>query len=74
MRSDQDDSFRALGRSEPRGRLAPPLCPIQVAPSDFSQSAELIDRARASTIDWLHAGHTHTGQAVLLGLHRHAST
>src|SRR4051794_17886837 len=55
-------------------RVAPPLCPIQVAPSDFSQSAQLIDRARESTIDWLHARHTHTGQAGLLELHRHTSS
>jgi NTE family protein len=55
-------------------RVAPPLCPIQVAPSDFSQSAQLIDRARQSTIDWLHSSHTHTGQAGLLELHRHVPT
>lgn len=54
-------------------RVAPPLCPIRVAPSDFSQSAQLIDRAHASTAAWLGSRHAHTGQAVLLEPHRHAS-
>ncbi|HVA70064.1 MAG TPA: patatin-like phospholipase family protein [Acidimicrobiales bacterium] len=34
-------------------RVVPPLCPVNVAPADFSQSGELIERAYASTVAWL---------------------
>jgi NTE family protein len=34
-------------------RVAPPLCPLAVAPVDFSHTVELISRARASTQRWL---------------------
>jgi NTE family protein len=34
-------------------RVAPPLCPLSVSPVDFSHTAELIGRARASTQRWL---------------------
>jgi NTE family protein len=37
-------------------RVAPPLCPLAVSPSDFSHSAELIARARATTTAWVSAG------------------
>jgi len=33
----------------------PPLCPLNCSPYDFSQSAELIERAAASTEKWLAA-------------------
>lgn len=36
--------------------LVPPPCPISVFPSDFSQTGELIDRARAGTTHWLDHG------------------
>jgi NTE family protein len=38
--------------------VVPPLCPIKVAPTDFSLSPELIDAARTSTHQWLRAGMT----------------
>jgi NTE family protein len=37
-------------------RVAPPLCPLAVSPADFSQSAELIARAHATTTAWMSAG------------------
>ena len=37
-------------------RIVPPLCPMHVAPHDFSQTRELIDSALAQTRLWLAAG------------------
>jgi NTE family protein len=37
-------------------RVAPPLCPLNVSPADFSHTAALIDRARRSTTAWLESG------------------
>ncbi len=34
-------------------RLIPPPCPISVLPTDFSQSRQLIERARAGTAQWI---------------------
>lgn len=48
--------------------LVPPPCPVSVSPVDFSQSAELIERAREETLQWIEngepfalplVGHTH---------------
>jgi NTE family protein len=36
--------------------VAPPLCPSKGSPYDFSQTAELIERAAASTDAWLADG------------------
>jgi NTE family protein len=36
--------------------VAPPLCPLRGSPYDFSQTAELIERAAASTDAWLAEG------------------
>ncbi len=33
--------------------VVPPLCPVETTPYDFGDSAELIDRAEASTVTWL---------------------
>lgn len=49
-------------------RVVPPLCPVRVAPTDFSRSAELIADAHTSTEQWLRAGCT--GGAPV-GVHRH---
>jgi len=51
-------------------QVAPPLCPVPVSPIDFSRSDELIDRALASTRDWLQTGLRGVGQAYLLRPHR----
>lgn len=39
-------------------RVVPPLCPVKVAPTDFSRSAQLIAEAQESTREWLRAGRT----------------
>ncbi|MFL6089325.1 MAG: patatin-like phospholipase family protein [Aeromicrobium sp.] len=36
-------------------RVVPPICPLDVGPADFSKGAELIDRARGHTEQWLQA-------------------
>ena len=36
--------------------VVPPLCPVATTPYDFGQTAELIDRAEASTKTWLATG------------------
>ncbi len=35
--------------------VAPPLCPVDVSPSDFGRAGELIDRGYASTRKWLNS-------------------
>lgn len=52
-------------------RVVPPLCPIRTSPADFGNGADLIERAHAATGDWLTSRHQTTGQAALLGPHRH---
>lgn len=51
-------------------RVVPPLCPVNVLPTDFGHSASLIDAARAQTVEWMQRqdiasasadlGHSHT--------------
>ena len=36
--------------------VVPPLCPVEVTPFDFSQTASLIKRAERSTNEWLEKG------------------
>ncbi len=50
-------------------RVVPPLCPIRTSPADFSQSAELIERAHEATADWLTSDPLLVGQAELLQPH-----
>jgi NTE family protein len=52
-------------------RVVPPLCPLDVLPTDFSRSDELIDRSTASTRDWLSRGEPNEGQRHLLMGHSH---
>jgi len=51
-------------------KVAPPLCPINVMPTDFSQSARLIDNARRQTEEWLQRQHLVADAPADLG-HRH---
>ena len=52
--------------------IAPPLCPLKGSPYDFSQTAELIDRARESTRAWIaEGGLEHPRVHAQLGLHKH---
>lgn len=52
-------------------RVVPPLCPLDVSPMDFTQSARLIKRSHDATRKWMTEPHPATGQAVLLEPHRH---
>lgn len=52
-------------------RLVPPLCPMAVSPADFSHGAEIIERAREKTRDWLAKGPRSRGQADYLRQHDH---
>lgn len=51
-------------------RVAPPLCPLAVSPVDFSHTAELVERARESTLRWLDRPAT-ADQSRDLRLHSH---
>ena len=50
--------------------VLPPLCPLDVSPVDFSQTDDLIERARVTSGEWLDKSHRMLPHAVL-GLHRH---
>ena len=52
-------------------RVAPPLCPLDVSPIDFSHTAELIQRAHESTARWLAEGRTQADPAEAMDLHDH---
>lgn len=53
-------------------RVVPPLCPVTVSPADFSQTADLIDRAHSETTAWLaEPGPRRAGQAELVRPHEH---
>lgn len=51
-------------------RVMPTPCPCSVAPTDFTRAAELIDRARESTMGILEQP-LRGDQTGMLGLHRH---
>src|SRR5262245_61933752 len=52
--------------------VAPPLCPIDVGPHDFSLAAEWIERAALSTEQWLASGGLERHEAPAeLGFHLH---
>lgn len=55
-------------------RVIPPLCPLSVAPSDFSQAATLIARSRIEAAKWLDRyaeGHAGRDQTTDLQFHHH---
>jgi NTE family protein len=37
-------------------RALPPLCPLRTSPVDFTHGAELVDRARRASEDWIESG------------------
>jgi NTE family protein len=51
--------------------VIPPLCPLDVSPSDFSQSTDLIERSYRAAMEWLATDHDLVGQEKYLGLHEH---
>ncbi|MBL0373677.1 patatin-like phospholipase family protein [Rhizobium sp. KVB221] len=53
--------------------ILPPLCPLVGSPYDFSQTAELIERAARSTDDWIaNGGFEWPGVYSQLSTHTHA--
>jgi NTE family protein len=52
-------------------KVVPPLCPLAISPSDFSQASGLIARARARTENWLADGMPSEGQLQMLSMHTH---
>jgi len=52
--------------------VLPPLCPLECSPYDFSRTGELIDRAIASTDEWIDGGGLTVPRTYAqLGLHKH---
>jgi NTE family protein len=51
--------------------LIPPPCPITVAPTDFTQTADLIDRAKRGTQQWLGNGCPHAMPLIVPHSHSH---
>jgi NTE family protein len=51
-------------------RVIPPLCPLAITPTDFSQAAEMIDRARESTLAWLDSAASRTAPLAQMHLIR----
>lgn len=71
-------SMRQLDRDvqihagQARISIVPPLCPLGVSVFDFTQSAHLIERARAQTAEWLAGGGLeHTGPLHVPLAHGH---
>lgn len=52
-------------------RLVPPLCPVSVAPHDFSHAAVLMERALIGTRAWLEDGAFASAAFARLGPHEH---
>jgi NTE family protein len=52
-------------------RVVPPLCPLNITPTDFSCAGELIERAYQSTVDWLKSPSCADPFAQLHGLRPH---
>ncbi len=57
------DEVRAYA-GHARLHVVPPLCPLAISPADFTRVDSLIDRARASTDDWLSHGTEHAPPAA----------
>ena len=52
--------------------VLPPLCPVSVSPADFSQGAQLIRRAHATSGAWLDSSEARSPHPErILGLHGH---
>jgi NTE family protein len=54
--------------------VLPPLCPVDVSPTDFSQARDLIERARSTAGSWLDGGNPAPRHPErLLSLHNHST-
>lgn len=51
----------AHNRGRTRLHVVPPLCPVEVLPIDFAQTADLIERATQATLHWLDHGEPQPG-------------
>ena len=52
--------------------LLPPLCPMTTSPADFGRAAELIERGRTESADWIaDGGLERDDPSRFLALHRH---
>jgi len=60
----------AIWQSRCRLRVVPPLCPVAVSPTDFSQGRDLMARARRATRAWLDRP-LPEDQTGYLALHEH---
>ncbi len=47
-------------------RVLPPLCPVDVGPTDFGQAKGLMDRSLRAATEWLRSDHAGEDQAALL--------
>ncbi|MEO3936571.1 patatin-like phospholipase family protein [Dermatophilaceae bacterium Soc4.6] len=52
-------------------RVIPPLCPVGVSPTDFSQADELITRSYALAADWLRVAPVDPATMLLQAVHPH---
>lgn len=52
-------------------RVIPPLCPVGVSPTDFSQADALIDRSYELTTDWLGHGPVDLATMLAQAVHPH---
>jgi NTE family protein len=53
-------------------RVIPPLCPVDVSPTDFSQADDLIARSYELTADWLRLGPVDLDVQRAQSTHRHS--
>ncbi len=51
--------------------VLPPLCPVMVGPSDFSQARHLIDRAYLSSVNWIRSPREESCDLAALLTHPH---
>ncbi|HXA62887.1 MAG TPA: patatin-like phospholipase family protein [Streptosporangiaceae bacterium] len=58
-------------RAKVRLHVAPPLCPMEVSPADFSHNSQLITRGREETRTWLEEGMPDDDPIRNLRLHKH---
>jgi NTE family protein len=54
-------------RARTRLRVLPPLCPVEILPIDFRQTADLIDRATEATLHWLERNRPQPGVSRAMG-------
>jgi NTE family protein len=56
-------------------KVLPPLCPLAVSAADFSRGAELVERGRRASEEWLDGGGVDLpAPERFLSLHRHAAS